>query len=87
MANIKSAIKRARQNVKLRKHNAAQRSALRTVIKSVLKPIANGEKQQATSAFANARSAIDKAVAKKLIHKRKGARYKSRLSAHIKAIS
>ena len=44
MANIKSAIKRARQNKKLRAHNASQRSTFRTMIKKVLAAIATKER-------------------------------------------
>ena len=44
MANIKSAIKRARQNVKLRQHNASARSMYRTFIKNVLKAVEAGDK-------------------------------------------
>ncbi len=44
MANIKSAIKRARQNIKLRQHNASARSMYRTYIKNVLKAVETGDK-------------------------------------------
>jgi len=86
LANIKSAIKRARQNITRRLHNARQRSTLRTHIKNVVKAIAIGDKQQANVAFAKAQPVLDKATSKKLIHQRKAARYKHRLSAQIKAL-
>ncbi|MEI6094570.1 MAG: 30S ribosomal protein S20, partial [Gammaproteobacteria bacterium] len=37
MANIKSAVKRARQNTKLRQRNTSARSMFRTFVKNVLK--------------------------------------------------
>lgn len=87
MANIKSAIKRARQNVKLRQHNASARSMFRTYIKNVLKAVESGNKEAATTAYAKAQPVIDKAAGKGLIHKNKAARIKSRLVARVKAMA
>ncbi len=87
MANIKSAIKRARQNVKLRRHNASARSMYRTFIKNVLKAIEAGDKEVARAAYTKAQPIIDKAAEKGLMHKNKAARLKSRLSARLKAMS
>lgn len=87
MANIKSAIKRARQNTKLRAHNSAQRSMLRTMIKNVIKAIESGSAEAANTAFTKAQSVIDKSVKKGLIHKNKAARHKSRLLKRIRALA
>lgn len=87
MANIKSAIKRARQNEKLRKHNASARSMYRTYIKNVLKAVETGDKEAANAAYAKAQPIIDKAAGKGLIHKNKASRIKSRLSARVKAMA
>lgn len=87
MANIKSAIKRARQNIKLRQHNASARSMYRTYIKSVLKAVESGDKEAARAAFAKVQPVIDKAASKGLLHKNKAARIKSRLSARVKAMA
>lgn len=87
MANIKSAIKRARQNEKLRQHNASARSKLRTYVKKVLKAVESGDSKAAKDAYAFAQPVIDKASNKGLIHKNKAARIKSRLSARIKAMA
>lgn len=87
MANIKSAIKRARQNVKLRQHNASARSMFRTYIKNVLKAVEAGDSELAQAAYAKAQPVIDKAASKGLIHKNKAARVKSRLVARVKAMS
>ena len=55
MANIKSAEKRAKQDVKRRAHNMAARSRLRTSIKKVLNAIGAGDKahQQNMAIFRN----------------------------------
>ena len=87
MANIKSAIKRARQNVKLRQHNASARSMFRTYIKNVLKAVEAGDKDAAQAAYTKAQPIIDKATSKGLIHKNKAARIKSRLVARVKAMA
>jgi small subunit ribosomal protein S20 len=87
VANIKSAIKRARQNTKLRQHNASARSMYRTFIKNVLKAVEAGDKEAAQAAFAKAQPIIDKAASKGLIHKNKAARIKSRLSARVKGLA
>ncbi len=86
MANIKSAIKRARQNVKRRLHNASARSMYRTYVKNVLKAVEAGDQKAARAAYAKAQPIIDKAAGKGLIHKNKAARIKSRLDAHVKAM-
>ncbi|WP_019218113.1 30S ribosomal protein S20 [Legionella tunisiensis] len=87
MANIKSAIKRARQNIKLRQHNASARSMFRTFVKNVLKAVEAGDKEAARAAYAKAQPIIDKAAGKGLIHKNKANRIKSRLSARVKAMA
>jgi small subunit ribosomal protein S20 len=87
VANIRSAIKRARQNVKLRQHNASARSMLRTFVKKVLKAVEAGDKEAALAAYAKAQPIIDKAAGKGLIHKNKAGRIKSRLNARVKAMA
>lgn len=87
MANIKSAIKRARQNIKLRQRNASARSMYRTFVKNVIKAVESGDKEAAKAAYSKAQPIIDKAAGKGLIHKNKAARIKSRLSARVKAMA
>jgi len=86
LANIKSAIKRARQTVVRNARNAAQRSMLRTAVKKVVKAIDAGDVAAAEAAFAVAQPLLDRYSARGLIHKNKAARHKSRLSAHIKTL-
>ncbi len=87
MANTAQARKRARQSEKQRKHNASLRSALRTALKSIQKAIAAGDKAAAQNAFRSSTAIVDRIADKKIIHKNKAARHKSRLSAQIKAMA
>ncbi|HMM55719.1 MAG TPA: 30S ribosomal protein S20 [Candidatus Desulfobacillus sp.] len=86
MANSAQARKRARQALKHRARNFSQRSELRTAIKKVRKAIATGDKTAAQKVFGESMSTIDTIADKKVIHKNKAARFKSRLSAAIKAL-
>jgi small subunit ribosomal protein S20 len=86
MANSTQARKRARQSTARNAHNTAQRSSLRTAIKSVRKAIAAGDKKTATDTFRKATSVIDSVADKKVAHKNFAARNKSRLAAAIKAM-
>ncbi len=86
MANSAQARKRARQSVKQGMHNASLRSELRTSIKRVIKAIEAGDKAAAQAVFITATSVVDSISDKKIIHKNKAARHKSRLSAAIKAM-
>ena len=87
MANSAQAKKRARQNVKARKHNASLRSMVRTYIKRTIAAIATGEYAAATEAYKAAVPVIDRMAEKGIIHKNKAARHKSRLNAQIKALA
>ncbi|QSI78443.1 MULTISPECIES: 30S ribosomal protein S20 [Niveibacterium] len=86
MANSVQARKRARQALKARAHNASLRSRLRTAIKAVRKAIDAGDQAAAKQVFDQSMSTIDSIADKKIIHKNKAARHKSRLSAAIKAL-
>ena len=86
MADTVQARKRARQAIKRRALNFSQRSELRTAIKSVRKAIASGDKAAAQKVLSESMGTIDSIADKKIIHKNKAARHKSRLSAAIKAL-
>jgi small subunit ribosomal protein S20 len=77
VANIKSQIKRNRQNEKRRLRNKAVRSRLRTEIKKFRAAIAEGDREAAEAAFQVAARALDKAVSKGVIHKNNAANKKS----------
>ena len=86
MANTAQARKRARQANKQRSHNASQRSTLRTAIKRVRQAIDAGDKVAAQVVFQQSVVVMDRIADKKIVHKNKTSRTKSRLSAQIKAI-
>ena len=86
MPNIKSAIKRAKQNEKRRLQNASQKSALRTAVKAVESAIAANDVNKAKEALIFASKKLDKAVTKGLIHKNAAARKKSRLAKKVNAL-
>jgi len=86
LANSPQSKKRARQAVKRRTRNIAQRSAFRTAIKNTVYAIEAGDKESAASAYKATVPMIDGLVSKGLIHKNKAARHKSRLNARIKAL-
>ncbi|WP_044642343.1 30S ribosomal protein S20 [Risungbinella massiliensis] len=86
MANIKSAIKRAKTNEARRVHRAAQKSAMRTAVKKFLVAVEGQEKDQAAALLKEATRSLDKAVTKGLIHKNAAARKKSRLTSKLQAM-
>jgi len=87
LANIKSAKKRAKQSEVRRQRNAAQRSEMRTQVKSLIQVIETGNAQEANTVFRKTASLLDRSARKGLIHKNKAARTKSRLNKRIKALA
>jgi small subunit ribosomal protein S20 len=87
LANIQSAKKRARQNVKRREHNVALRSRMRTAIKKVLKAAREGDKATAEASFRSAVPIIDTMAGKRIITKNRAAAYKSRLNAKVRTLA
>ncbi|MCE5180613.1 MAG: 30S ribosomal protein S20 [Betaproteobacteria bacterium] len=87
MANTAQARKRARQSEKQRERNASQRSEFRTAVKKVIKAVEAGDKEAAKSVYQASVSVIDSIADKKIVHKNKASRHKSRLSAAIKAMA
>jgi len=87
VANTKQAQKRARQAEQRRKHNASQRSMVRTYVKRVIKAIQTGDHAQAMDAFKAAQPVIDRIADKDALSKKKAARIKSRLNKRIKALA
>lgn len=78
MPNIKSAIKRVKVSRAKALKNAMRKSALKTAIKKCKLAISNNDAATA-KILAETISLIDKAAAKKLIHKNTAARKKSKL--------
>ena len=80
MADHKSALKRVRQTIKRTAHNRSMRADLRTIIKKFRLLQESGNIEQARDAYTDLQKNIDKAITKGILHKRTGARYKSRLA-------
>jgi small subunit ribosomal protein S20 len=79
--------KRARQAIKENAHNSSLRSKLRTAIKAVRKAVAGGDKKVATDTYHAAQQVIDTIADKRIVHKNKASRDKSRLVAAIKGMA
>lgn len=79
MANIKSQIKRNRQNEKRRLNNRVARGRTRTIVNKAKTAIEGGNQATAAEAIKLAISSLDKAAEKGVIHKNNAARRKSRL--------
>lgn len=86
MANIKSQIKRNRQNEKRRLRNRVYSGRARTFVKKARASIETGKIEDARQATIEAISALDKAAEKGVIHKNNAARRKSRLMKHLNAL-
>ncbi len=86
MANIKSQIKRNKQNEKRRIRNRVYRGRARTYIKNARLEIEEGNADEARKATLMAISALDKATQKGVIHRNNAARRKSRLMKHLAAL-
>ena len=86
MANIKSQIKRNKQNAVRHERNKAVRSELRTRVKNAVATASEGADGSADAARI-AQKRIDKAAAKGVIHKNAAARRNSRLAKRLNALS
>ena len=84
MANTPSAEKRIRQAVKRNEHNRAQRSRLRTAIKSVMNA---QDAASAQTALSETSALLDRFASRNLIHRNKAARKKSQLARYVTQLS
>ena len=80
MANIKSQIKRNKQNEKRHERNKAVRTALKTSTKKAHSAVVEGDAETAQALAREASRALDKAASKGIVHKKTAARHKSRLT-------
>ncbi len=83
MANIKSQIKRNKQNVVDRERNKKVKSEVRTRVKNAVAAVGTEDEE---SALRLAIKRIDKAATKKIIHKNQAANKKSGLMKRINAL-
>ena len=77
MANIKSQIKRNKQNERAHERNKAVRSALKTAVRKFREAAEGGNATDAKTLAADAGRALDKAASKGVIHKNQAANRKS----------
>ena len=85
MANIKSQIKRNKQNEVRRLRNKAVKSELKTRVKTAVR-VAEGRDETALESLQLAQKRLDMAAAKGIIHKNQAARRKSRLMRRLNKI-
>ncbi len=87
LANIKSQIKRNRQNEKRRVRNRVYRGRARTFVNKARAAIVSGTPEDAKAAVVTAISVLDKAAEKGIIHKNNAARRKSRLMKRLASLN
>jgi small subunit ribosomal protein S20 len=87
VANIKSQIKRNRQNEKRRLRNKSVKSALKTVVRKFNEAAAAGDTEQASVLLRDASRKLDKAVSKGVIHKNQAANRKSAIAKRLTSTS
>ena len=80
MANIKSQIKRNKQNEKARLRNKAVKSELKTSVRKFREAADAGNAEAATAAMRAACIKLDKAVSKGVIHQNQAANRKSAIA-------
>ena len=80
MANIKSQIKRNKQNEKARERNKAVKTGLKSAVRKFREAAEAGDKEVALAASRDAAQKLDKAVSKGVIHKNQAANRKSALA-------
>ena len=80
MANIKSQIKRNKQNEKARQRNKAVKSELKTSVRKFREAADAGNVEEANEALRAAAIKLDKAASKGVIHKNQAANRKSAIA-------
>jgi small subunit ribosomal protein S20 len=86
VANIKSQIKRNRQNEKRRLRNKSVKSSLKTAIRKFNQTAATGDAESATALLRDAARKLDKAVSKGVIHKNQAANRKSAIAKRLESL-
>ncbi len=83
MANIKSQIKRNKQNEKRRLRNKSVKTSLKTATRKFDAAAQSGDAEQATALARDASRKLDKAVSKGVIHKNQAANRKSSIAKRL----
>jgi len=87
VANIKSQIKRNRQNEKARMRNKSVKSSLKTAIRKYHEAVTAGDSTKAETLMRDATRALDVAASKGVIHKNQAANRKSAIAANYASLS
>jgi small subunit ribosomal protein S20 len=87
VANIKSQIKRNRQNEKARLRNKAVKSSLKTAVRKFREAADQGNADEAVVLMRAASRQLDKAASKGVIHKNQAANRKSAIAQRIAELS
>jgi small subunit ribosomal protein S20 len=87
VANIKSQIKRNRQNEKRRLRNKSVKSSLKTAIRKFHEASEAGDATAATTLMRDASRKLDKAVSKGVIHANQAANRKSAIAKRLQSLS
>ena len=80
MANIKSQIKRNRQNDAAHERNKAVKTGLKSAVRRFRELAEGGDKEKAVEAARSATRKLDKAASKGVIHKNQAANRKSAIN-------
>ncbi len=80
MANIKSQIKRNKQNEKAHERNKAVKTGLKSAVRKFREAAEAGDKDQAVELGRDAAKKLDKAASKGVIHKNQAANRKSAIA-------
>ena len=86
MANIKSQIKRNKQNEKRHERNKAVKSNLKTAVRKFREALEAGDKDSALARGRDAARKLDKAASKGVIHKNQAANRKSAIAKKTAAL-
>jgi small subunit ribosomal protein S20 len=86
VANIKSQIKRNRQNIAAHERNKAVKSALKTAIRKFRAAAEGGNADEAKVAALDAAKRLDKAASKGVIHKNQAANRKSAINKTVSSL-
>ena len=87
MANIKSQIKRNKQNEQARQRNKAVKSSLKTAVRKFREAADTGDVEAAAVAMRVASRQLDKAVSKGVIHKNQAANRKSSIAKRLDTVA
>jgi small subunit ribosomal protein S20 len=87
VANIKSQIKRIKQNEKRRERNVQVKSSIRTASKKLVSAVESKQGADAVKGlYVNLQKTIDKAAGAGVVHRKTASRKKSRLAKRVNAL-